>query len=411
MPFRETTDADLTLINVGFGIDITSQCNLDCKTCYYMDSSLNRPDPSVPYISVEHFKRAIWCAAIAGFREIYILGGEPTLHPQIIPFLEYAKSFDFEQVLLVTNGLMLSDLNFCKSVAATGADIAVQRHVVGHGTMEQKIQNAIVGRNGTLSSINKAFANIEAVFDSCRVAVQCCITRPVVECGQLYAVFRYAKEHHFEHIIECTKASPRYMRKHPFDLSPEELLNVYETLQSIDITEFNGRQYPFTPQAYGKTCHMPENSLHCLMDGTIVPCVGQPFPLGNIFNGSDHALASILDSPQRAFFRHPLERIAGHCRECPYFMICTGGCRGDAYFLTGCFNASAIQCPQLGNKERRLALEDFMPSTCDNCELQMNSLCGKKKNIDEILSRYFGSKYQKKEDTLNSDTILNLSPE
>jgi radical SAM protein with 4Fe4S-binding SPASM domain len=344
----------------------------------------------------EHFQKAIQYAADAGFREIYILGGEPTLHPQIISFLEYAKSFYFEQVLLVTNGLMLSNLDFCKNVAATGADIAIQRHVIGDGRKEQEIQDFIVGRNGTLDLVNKAFTNIEAVFDAHRVAVQCCMTRPVVESGQIYAVFRYAKRHHFEHIIECTKASQRYMRGNGIDLTPVELLNVYETLQHIDITEFNGKRQPFTPQAYGKTCHMPENSLHCLIDGTIVPCVGQPFPLGNIFNGSEDSLPHILASRQRSFFRHPLDRIAGHCRECSHVTICTAGCRGDAYFLTGCFNASAIQCPQLGKKESRFAVEDFLPSTCDGCELQTHSFCGMKKDIDEMLFQYFGSKYHKK---------------
>lgn len=395
MPFRETTDADLELNNLGFGIDITTRCNLNCMTCYYEASPLNDPDSSDHHMSAEYFKTAVQQAAKAGFRELYILGGEPTVHPGIIPFLEYAKGFHFEYIVLVTNGLMLSDFNFCKQVASAGVDIAVQRHVIGHGVREQAIQDIITGRKGTLDIVNQAFANIETLFDPKKVAVQCCITRPVVESGQLYAVFRYAKKHGFEHIMECTKASRRYERGNPMDLSPRELLTVYETLHRIDIDDFNGTHHPFTPQAYGKTCHMPENSLHCLVNGTIVPCVGQHFPLGNIFH--DRAsLTSILSSPLRSFFRRPLERIVGHCQECAFIKTCTGGCRGDAYFLTGCFNASAIQCPQLALKERRLVLEDFIPSTCDDCVMKNHPLCGIRGDINETLREYLGHLYEAK---------------
>lgn len=397
MPFRETTTTDFTTNNLGFGIDVTTHCNLDCITCYYMDSSGNHPDFCNSHISIELFEKAMKQAALAGFQEIYILGGEPTVHPDILDLLKCARVFNFNQVLLVTNGIRLSDMKFCREIAAVGADIAVQRHVIGNGELQQQIQDKIVGKKGTLALVNQAFSNIESVFAPERVAVQCCITRPVVESGQIYDVFRYSKIRKFEHIIECTKASERFKRGNPLDLSPSELFQVYERLQRIDIDEFNGKQHPMTPQAYGKTCHMPENSVHCLVEGTIIPCVGQPFPLGNIFTEANQSLEDILNSTHRDFFKYPNKRLHGHCRDCSYIEICTGGCRGDAFFLTGCFNASAIQCPQLAKYDKELLLNKFIPSTCDNCELKNNSMCGPRKDVHDTLSQYLGSLYRKNE--------------
>ncbi len=394
MPFRETTAADLSNRNLGFGIDVTTHCNLDCLICYYLDSPENQAGFCNSHLSASSFERAMSQASLAGFREIYVLGGEPTVHPEILDLLQCAGEFGFQQVLLVTNGIRMAERPFCEAVAATGADIVVQRHVIGSGPALQEIQDTLVGKKGTLGLVNKAFDHIESVFEPSRVAIQCCMTRPVVESGQIYEVFRYAKSRGYEHVIECTKASARFARGNPLDLSPGELSVVYKQLEHIDVEEFGGVSSPWTPQAYGKTCHMPENSLHCLVDGTIIPCVGQPFSLGNIFAGENACLEAILDSPLRNFFRYPLERIHGHCRGCPDFEICTGGCRGDAFFLTGCFSASAVQCPQLANYRKALSRRDFLPPTCHHCVMRDHSLCGPKKDTDERLSNYLGAMYR-----------------
>lgn len=394
MPFRETTTTDLTTGNLGFGIDVTNRCNLSCPTCYYLDRPLNRPSCADSHLSATLFRKAMQEAAKAGFREVYILGGEPTVHPGILDLLNYAVRSGFEQVLLVTNGIRLADLAFCRAIAATGADIAVRRHVVDDGELGHCVQDELVGRKGTLPLVREAFANIEGLFSPERVAVQCCITRPVVESGQIYEVFRYAKRNRFGHIIECTKASERFARGNPLDISPDELLETYEKLQSIDILEFGGKATAMTPQAYGKTCHMPENSVHCLIDGTIIPCVGQPFPLGNIFADADGALETILGLPARDYFRYPNKRLQGHCRDCPELAICTGGCRGDAFFLTGCFSASAVQCPRIARYSQKLGLSDFLPQNCNDCALRGISFCGPRTDVRERLSAYLGERYK-----------------
>ena len=397
MPFRETKHEDTQTANLGFGIDITTQCNLNCLTCYYLESAENRATYEKSFLSMDQFAKAMNQAALAGFREIYILGGEPTVHPDLLEMLHCAAGFKFQQVLLVTNGILLADLDLCRGIEATGADLAVQRHVIGDGEAKRRVQDTIAGKKGTLSLVNQAFANVESVFEPRRVAVQCCITRPVFEGGHVYDVFRYARTRGFEHIIECAKASERFARGNPLDMNPFELAAVYDELQRIDRDEFGGKICPMTPQAYGKTCHMPENSVHCLVDGTIVPCVGQPFSLGNILEGDRVCLEDILRSPKREFFMRPEKRLHGHCANCAHVSECTGGCRGDAFFLTGCFSASAIQCPQLAKYKGELSLGDFLPANCQNCILKNDACCGFKKDSDEKIARYLGDRYRRQE--------------
>ena len=100
------------------------------------------------------------------------------------------------------------------------------------------------------------------------------------------------------------------------------------------------------------------------------------YVLGNIMNGDK--LFDILKSDQRKFFQFPEDRIEGHCSECDYIVDCTGGCRGDAYYLTNCFNASAVQCPQLYEKAKKNPLEinDIIPKSCSGCAMENDNGCG-----------------------------------
>ena len=393
MPFRELELNLENKKNIGIGIDVTQKCQAKCPTCFYEKIPGGRDE-----ISPELFKSIIDQAVKNSFGELYLLGGEPVLHRGILDLLDYAIAKEqFNPLIMVTNGLRLADELFCQEISRRGVVVAVQRHVIGFGEEEQGIQDKLMGITGTLSKVNRAFENIEKYFDPSKVAVQCCITKPVVESGQIFKVFEYAREHGFEQVIECTKAGSHFKRGNPLDVSPAELFEVYKKLQEIDREKFPQLAAEnLTPQAYGKNCHMPETGVHVLINGDIVPCVGQLYSLGNIAKGD--LLSEVLESDKRQFFQHPEERLEGHCKECDYLVECTGGCRGDAHYLTGCFSASAIQCPQLSEHAQRTNLDsfDFIPKDCFGCEMEKESVCGVsridfiRRNQDYLGSELFG---------------------
>jgi radical SAM protein with 4Fe4S-binding SPASM domain len=361
MPFRELTYDDDGW--VGIGIDITEKCNRKCPTCYMAPSQ-------------RHMRREVFCAIVdqgykLGFRELYILGGEPTLHPRLIEFLEYAKQ-KFKLVILVTNMDKLSNVSFTKKIFETGVTVDGQKHVTSDTPKNRFIEELLSGGKHFETSM-RAWEIVEKIFPPEKICVQCCITSPVVESKSIYDVFRYARARGFEPIMEFTKEGDKFKRGCRLDVPSSIMMKVLEKFKQIDINEFDLKGAEIiTPQAYGKTCHMLENCIHFLVDGTAIPCVGHHnFGLGNIY---DIPLELIMENPIHLAMADPHNWIYGYCRdECEYFEMCTGGCRGSAFDMTGCPRASFYYCPHIPHD--KLSLRDMIPPSCDNCILRDNPNC------------------------------------
>lgn len=82
MSFHELISGKRDLI--GIGIDITQKCNRSCPICYVQCDFKN--------MHFELFRKIVDEGAVLGFSELYLLGGEPTLHPEILEFIDYVKS-------------------------------------------------------------------------------------------------------------------------------------------------------------------------------------------------------------------------------------------------------------------------------------------------------------------------------
>jgi radical SAM protein with 4Fe4S-binding SPASM domain len=151
------------------------------------------------------------------------------------------------------------------------------------------------------------------------------------------------------------------------------MLRVLTEFRRIDREEFGlpGAEL-LSPQAYGKTCHMQETSIHFRVDGTAIPCVGHPaLSYGNI---NVNSMFEILNYPLRRRISNPREWIYGYCcDECPHFDLCTGGCRGSSFDITGCYRSSFYYCPHIPRE--RLSIADMIPPTCTGCPLEGNLTC------------------------------------
>lgn len=360
MPFRDVVRNDQGL--VGVGIDLTEACNRGCPTCF-VNHTPREMDFAV-------FRQIADEASNIGFPEFYILGGEPTLHPQIIDCLDYTRD-RFKIVILVTNMDRLADAAFCRLVEKTGCIIAGQRHTLSLTDTDEKMEYLLTGGNHLLTS-HRAWTNVERMFPSERVCVQCCITRPVVESKTIFDVFRWCRRQKYEPVMEFTKEGSGFKRGCSMDVNPKVMARVLEEFQRIDRDEFglSGANI-ISPQAYGRTCHMQENSIHFRTDGTAIPCVGFPgLTYGNITAGFD----GILGNPLRKHIADPYSWIYGYCsEECLYFDVCTGGCRGSAFDMAGCYRASFYYCPNIPRDH--LLLADMIPPTCNGCLLAGNRTC------------------------------------
>lgn len=111
-------------------IEITSRCNLRCRYC----PSPNLPRPKQD-ISDEHFRAGVDLARFymrrgTQHRELNLAGiGESTMHPQFVPFIEYARtklgpSID---LLFATNGILFTD-ELAKAIAPFKPSVWVSLH-------------------------------------------------------------------------------------------------------------------------------------------------------------------------------------------------------------------------------------------------------------------------------------------
>lgn len=361
MPFREETINKEGL--VGIGIDITERCNRNCPTCFAAKTARD--------MSIEVYRHIIEEGSKLNFPELYILGGEPGMRKDILEILRYGIE-RFKLVFLVTNLDFLSNESVCKEVSKTGVIVAAQRHTLSIDAKAYEIERLLTGGNH-LSTSHAGWKNVEKYFPPDRVCVQCCVTKPVVESGSIFEVFRWARQQGYETVMEFTKEGRRFKRGCELDISPAEMMRVLEQFQKIDKEEFDlpGAEL-LSPQAYGKTCHMQETSIHFRVNGEAIPCVGFPgLSYGNIVHSG---LRKIINHPLRQFIKNPSEWIYGYCREeCPYFEQCMGGCRGSAFDIAGCYRASFYYCPHI--PRRKLTISDMIPPNCIRCPLEDNPTC------------------------------------
>ncbi|MDE5696474.1 MAG: radical SAM protein, partial [Lachnospiraceae bacterium] len=85
------------------GINLTDICNLKCKHC--SRKNLLNLESAGFFVN---WKEIIDELAFNGVFQIFLTGGEPLLHPEILEIIEYIKSKNIF-IAILTNGLFLTD--------------------------------------------------------------------------------------------------------------------------------------------------------------------------------------------------------------------------------------------------------------------------------------------------------------
>ena len=87
-----------------FEVILTEHCNLRCAGCDHGSPLL--PATTLPLDTLERDLRALAGVYHAG--EIKLVGGEPTLHPELVQVIEVARASGVaDRITLVTNGVLL----------------------------------------------------------------------------------------------------------------------------------------------------------------------------------------------------------------------------------------------------------------------------------------------------------------
>ena len=85
---------------------ILTGCNLSCRHCY-----INPEQHGHQTLSLDTIKR--WLQAFAGRAQsanLVLLGGEPTLHPDLAAVVKFARELGFHSITIDTNGFLFHDI-------------------------------------------------------------------------------------------------------------------------------------------------------------------------------------------------------------------------------------------------------------------------------------------------------------
>jgi radical SAM protein with 4Fe4S-binding SPASM domain len=347
--------------NVGVGADIVGLCNLHCVQCYNCGPPTEK---IMPFATV----RKIIDAASRNFSEFYVLGGEPTLHPELPEILKLACA-KMKKVYLVTNGLALANAEYCRSLCC-GKNLTISMHRRAIRPEAEELVDQLSGRKGAFRDNAAAWENIAQHWLG-KICAQINLLRPLVELGHAFDVFSWARKNHFEPVMEMVKEGTNFYRGNNLDLAPEEIISFYNRLREFDLRFFPEKcPQQIVPPVYGNPCTLMETSLHVNVAGEVVLCVGNAsISYGSVNeNGIDQALSS----PLRQAIRNYREWIVGPCRICAHFDHCHGGCRGNAKSETGCPRASDPYC---WRHSKNLKMRDMVPETCRGCLLENHPGC------------------------------------
>ena len=111
--------------------------------------------------SYDELKEKILKAKGSGITKINFNGGEPTIHPQIIKLIYYAKSLGFDEIFMTSNGKMFYYKHFCELVIDAGLN-GVLFSLHGHNA---ELHDHLTQSPGSFDQIIQGIKNLKEIRD------------------------------------------------------------------------------------------------------------------------------------------------------------------------------------------------------------------------------------------------------
>ena len=131
-----------------FEVSVGSSCNSNCIFCVSKDRNENKDK------TTSEIRKDLEEGKTNSADNVTFTGGEPTIRPDILELVSYAKELGFKKIRIKTNGRMLYYRGFCERLIRCGAN-DFDIHVQGHN---DNLHDSITG---TEKSFSQAQAGIE----------------------------------------------------------------------------------------------------------------------------------------------------------------------------------------------------------------------------------------------------------
>jgi radical SAM protein with 4Fe4S-binding SPASM domain len=311
---------------------------MNCRHCY-------KPNLGEIDLSLEQIKTILAKLSLSGIRHLLFTGGEPLLRKDLFEIIDCAIHYDFEDIAINTNGLLLrnskildqirerSDIISCLPVSFDGARSETHDFIRGEGQFKKlmsilepdSMRNIPIGLNVTIGRWN--FHDLEeffAIYDKLNandinfgifipLGRGVTLKEQVLTSEQCETLIQFAKQKHDAGYLVQLCSLP--------------YAKLYE------------------PTISGSCCNIFTEFITITAQGNVVPCILYEYNLGSLL---EMELKDILSNPLVKIFqktRKLRKKMTGYCSTCSKIKICRGGCNLLTYALTGNIFASDPLCP------------------------------------------------------------------
>lgn len=310
-------------------IEFSLRCNFSCPYCY-----VPKPDYFRDELTLDEIRDVISQAQELGAHKIIILGGEPTIYPDLKTIIAYIRGRGLE-VELFTNGTGVDE----EMAAFLFANRI--RVVLKMNTFDPDLQDRLSGKKGAYQIIHSALAALKtAGYPSSDgfLAVSTVICAP--NFGELPQLWRWLRDQGIAPYFEMITPQANALDNEWLFVDPMRVHELFKELAEIDRRHYDGRWEP-QPPLVGNRCLRHLFSCLVTSKGAVTPCVGVNVPLGNI---RERKLADIISQSQLLKdLKNFRNTIKGPCKNCDKAEQCYG-CRGAAFQMTGDYLASDPLC-------------------------------------------------------------------
>lgn len=165
--YRRLNQREAAALTERHWVRLTRCCNNRCLFCLDTDAQDGTVRPA------GEVRDDIARGARLGRQRLVLSGGEPTIHPELIPLVEAGAKAGYERVQIVTNGRMLARPGFVEDAVAAGlGEVTVSIH--GH---RPELHDRLVGVPG-------AFAQTLRGLRAARARPELIVNIDVVVCGE-----------------------------------------------------------------------------------------------------------------------------------------------------------------------------------------------------------------------------------
>lgn len=318
----------------GFWLTVNRECNNRCQWCYAQGTNFSRHNMDF------HLARQI--LSIMSELKIsdgIIIGGEPTLYKDLIELIKVMSEHGMKSAL-VTNGILLSDLEFLKKLLDVGLTSI---------TISLKADNSenyrLLTGNNNFPKVLKALENVSKL--GVRGGVSITLVKPLAVI--LSMVAQVAVDYGASSLM-IDIGSPAIINgeiNSDFLLNPREaaacIVDHYPKIESLNSKVTFELSLPFClfpkgfiPMLIEKNqlisgCHLVRrDGLIFDPDGNLIPCnIFTEYPLGKINSDFRDALSLrkfLRGEDIKGFYETASRLPSEQCQDCADWRFCCGGC-------------------------------------------------------------------------------------